>query len=425
MRNVLNEEILNKMITDYHNGINLIELSKAYGFEEQTIQKHFKKVGIRITRGNAKRFSNEEINNIISDYQNGMKPYELAKKYHRDAGTLIGKLQSLGIYKYTTHRFTDEEINLLRLYYPIGDWESIHQFLPNVSKQSIHTKMSSLNISMESYYWTAEEEQLLIQNYETMYGHIDELVSLFDGKYSYKAITSKAKKLGLRTRELWSDEELSILKENYSIVYLDELLKLLPKRNRRSIIAKASEYHLISKLKLDSQFSEQDIDYIYNNFNSMTDKEIANKLNREPHAISDFRHYRGLIKTYEKSSYDDIADFIRRNNGDWKKNSMINCGYKCVLSGERFDEIHHLYGFNLILEETFEIMQINVKSDINDYTHDEMMDILKCFREIQSKYPLGVCLTKEIHNLFHSQYGYGNNTIEQWNEFVNNYKMIA
>ena len=322
-------------------------------------------------------------------------------------------------------KFTDEEINILRLYYPIGDWESIHQFLPNVSKQSIHTKMSSLNISMESYYWTAEEEQLLIQNYETMYGHIDELVSLFNEKYSYKAITSKAKKLGLKTRELWSDEELSILKENYSIVYLDELLKLLPKRNRRSIIAKASEYHLISKLKLDSQFSEQDIDYIYNNFNSMTDKEIANKLNREPHAISDFRHYRGLIKTYEKSSYDDIADFIRRNNSDWKKNSMVDCGYKCVLSGERFDEIHHLYGFNLILEETFETMQINIKSDINDYTHDEMMDILKCFREIQSKYPLGVCLTKEIHNLFHSQYGYGNNTIEQWNEFVNNYKMIA
>ena len=30
MRNVLNEEILNKMITDYHNGINLIELSKIY-----------------------------------------------------------------------------------------------------------------------------------------------------------------------------------------------------------------------------------------------------------------------------------------------------------------------------------------------------------------------------------------------------------
>ena len=121
MRNVLNEEILNKMITDYHNGINLIELSKIYGFEEQTIQKHFKKVGIRITRSNAKRFSNEEINNIICDYQNGMKPYELAKKYHRDAGTLIGKLQSLGIYKYTTHRFTDEEINLLRLYYTTED----------------------------------------------------------------------------------------------------------------------------------------------------------------------------------------------------------------------------------------------------------------------------------------------------------------
>ena len=50
------------------------------------------------------------------------------------------------------------------------------------------------------------------------------------------------------------------------------------------------------------------------------------------------------------------------------------------------------------------------------------MNILNCFREIQSTYPLGICLTKEIYYLFHSIYGYGNNTEEQWNEFVENFK---
>jgi archaellum biogenesis protein FlaJ (TadC family) len=40
------------------------------------------------------------------------------------------------------------------------------------------------------------------------------------------------------------------------------------------------------------------------------------------------------------------------------------------------------------------------------------------------------CLKEDIHKLFHKYYGYGNNTMEQWNEFVkkynnNQYKLIA
>ena len=41
--------------------------------------------------------------------------------------------------------------------------------------------------------------------------------------------------------------------------------------------------------------------------------------------------------------------------------------------------------------------------------------------EIQDNYDACVCITEEIHKLFHKEYGYGNNTEEQWEEFVTNY----
>jgi len=48
--------------------------------------------------------------------------------------------------------------------------------------------------------------------------------------------------------------------------------------------------------------------------------------------------------------------------------------------------------------------------------------ILNKFIEIQDRYPLGVCVNPKIHTLFHSLYGQYNNTEEQWNVFVDNYK---
>lgn len=105
---------------------------------------------------------------------------------------------------------------------------------------------------------------------------------------------------------------------------------------------------------------------------------------------------------------------------------MKKCSYRCVLSGKRFDDIHHIYGFNLILNEALEVLNLDVKDNINKYSKLELKKILLTFREIQSHHPLGVCLTKEIHMKFHEIYGYGNNTEEQWNHFVENYnKKVA
>lgn len=419
-RKILTEEIFQKMCMDYNKKMSLEEMSEKYGFKKVTISKHFNDKGLYFS--NSKRFSKEELNSIISDYKSGMKPYELGKKYNRKDSTIIYKLKSIGVYENSSHRFTDEEIEFLKIHYPIGDWNEIFKFIPNVSKQSIHTKMSELGISMTSYYWSIEDEQLLIENYESMYGHISELTDLFCGRYTYKSIVSKARKLGLKTRELWSDDEVEILIGNYDKCSVDEMLLLLPNRDRNNIIAKARSLNLTNKSILEIRFSNKEKEYIMLNYNNMTDKDIGEKLGRSETSINNYRFRNGLIKVHEKSSYNDLSEYVRRNNIDWKKASMINCGYKCVLTGKRFDAIHHLYGLNLILNETLEELNIPPRSSMDDYSKEELRLILEKFRENQLTYPLGVCLTKEIHDLFHRLYGYGNNTIEQWNEFVSDYK---
>jgi hypothetical protein len=101
---------------------------------------------------------------------------------------------------------------------------------------------------------------------------------------------------------------------------------------------------------------------------------------------------------------------------------MQASNYKCIVSGKRFDAIHHLVGFNQIVEETFlEHPEIVVRDCVQDYTTEELNYILECFFVIQDRYPLGVCLTKNVHTEFHSAYGFGNNTEAQFLEFVKNY----
>jgi hypothetical protein len=96
------------------------------------------------------------------------------------------------------------------------------------------------------------------------------------------------------------------------------------------------------------------------------------------------------------------------------------------VTGERFDEIHHLVSLNTILESVYAGLGIDRETfDINQIGEQDREKFMQCVYEEQSKYPLGVCLRKDIHCQFHNQYGYGDNTIEQFKEFLHtNYPNI-
>lgn len=110
--------------------------------------------------------------------------------------------------------------------------------------------------------------------------------------------------------------------------------------------------------------------------------------------------------------------YLRRNmSKSWKQKSMKKCDYKCIISNKRFDDIHHLYSFNSIVYEALNNINMDTYDSIEHYTDKQLFKITREVNKLHNLYPLGVCLAREIHTLFHSTYGYGNNTPEQFEEF--------
>lgn len=77
----------------------------------------------------------------------------------------------------------------------------------------------------------------------------------------------------------------------------------------------------------------------------------------------------------------------------------------------------------MILQETLIDLGYDADVKIDNLTNDDLDKILNHFYTVQNKYPLGVCLSKDIHKQFHDEYGYGDNTPLQFENFLkkNNY----
>lgn len=232
-----------------------------------------------------------------------------------------------------------------------------------------------------------------------------------------KSVSTRAKRIGATSKPFWSEREDKILIENYDKMPVNMILPLLPNRTREAIIDRAKLFNIQSYSL--NPFTNSDYEFIKNNYLQMSDVELGEALDRTKQAIKTKRNMLGLHRPRVNCSF---PDYIRAHNYFWKQDSMRACGYKCVLTGKRFDDIHHLYGLNLIMNETCKELGIDLTFDINSATDDYKDLILETFYKIQAKYPLGVCLSKEVHMAFHNKYGYGNNTPEQFEEFAATYK---
>ncbi|SRR5258706_3682699 len=121
-----------------------------------------------------------------------------------------------------------------------------------------------------------------------------------------------------------------------------------------------------------------------------------------------------------KGGITKLRSFIRESTDfeKWQENSMLQCNYKCVITEKQFDEIHHLYPLNNIVKDALLELDLEKYEFIGDYSEEDMKPIVDKVMEIHYRYPLGVCLRKDIHILFHKLYTKENCTPEDFYEFA-------
>lgn len=281
----------------------------------------------------------------------------------------------------------------------------------------------SLDCRYEYFKWSDSDSQLLIDNYGKI--KTKELQSMLSKAYSTKAINSQAIRLGLTFDRSWTKKEEKIINDNYEKIPIGDLLKLLPNRTINAVRDKAHALGLNSYNYLSKKYSDSDIEYLKNNYSSKTNEELGEYLNHSARAIQQRLGILGLYRPtdLEKLYYKELASFVRANIQTWRNSVREKNNFTCELTGTRTNIIiHHCRSFNLILNEAIELTDFIIKENFNDYDIDKLDELVQVFLDLQEYYKEYVCINEDIHRLFHKEYGYGNNTMEQWNEFVEKYR---
>ena len=184
------------------------------------------------------------------------------------------------------HKYTKEDIEFLKMYYPIGDWNKIFERFPNASKQSIFSKMSKLKIHYNN--------------------------KSFKNNDNFK-----------NKKQKWTEEEIKIIKENYSLYDIDRVQLLLPNRSKNAIIIMANKLGVLSFNKTNAIWTDEEEQYIKDNWELEPDKIMAIKLNRTPRSVQWRRNELGLFRRdMNSNTYTTISKYLRGQNQKWKNESM-------------------------------------------------------------------------------------------------------
>ena len=362
-------------------------------------------------------FTEEQLEQIKHSYLSGKSIKNISEEMNFSYTTILKTIKKMGIFQRKQKQWTTEELNYLKENYPYEDWSIILQTLNRWTKDDIIGKASKLKIKREIYFWSDNDILILKDSYEKCLP-TSEIKVLLNNRFAESAIIAKAYKLGITKREWWSEEENKLLIQIYGEKSIDEICEMFPNRSRQAIIAHASTLNLVNKV----YWKDEEIEFIKNNYQTMSDAEMSVILGRGCSAVSNKRCQLHLFHIVPPGVYNYLSEYIRKRNKEWKKNSSRNCNYRCVITGERFHAIHHLYGMNLILNETLQELSFSENIKIQELSQNDLDDILNHFFIVQNRYPLGICLSKTIHKQFHDEYGYGNNTPEQFNDFLKKHK---
>ena len=119
--------------------------------------------------------------------------------------------------------------------------------------------------------------------------------------------------------------------------------------------------------------------------------------------------------------YEHLRSCIR----PWIIDSFDYYNRTCVLTDCKNNSnlvIHHIYQFSYIVEESLQELNLEVKPQINLDSEEELKSIEELVLQKHYKHGFGICISKEVHKLFHHIYGYTNTIPKDWEDFERDFK---
>ena len=280
-----------------------------------------------------------------------------------------------------------------KLYFPID--LACLDGLRNVCRECSKKESGFLDPNYKpSEKWTDEENDLLYKHYHDYMGK--ELKELFFPNRTVRAIECHAGELGIG----WKTEETYTRSRNFQAKIVSEKLKGrdLGQEWRDKISATKKEY-----------FKTHDGWWKGRKRSPEQCKAISERMKGKGAGDKNPRHINplngelngrwkgGILPTYTE---------LRSDTKDWFNESMEFCNYKCVITGGEFDNVHHTTAFRDIVDEVFKLTGIEVKQQVCDYSEDEFQHLRDKLKDLHIIYGFGACINKDVHKLFHDNYGY-------------------
>lgn len=259
-------------------------------------------------------------------------------------------------------------------------------------------------------YWSDEDNELFIIRYP--YYTNEELIQLFYPNLTNKQLCEKAWMLGINKGEsaLYRAKELGYIKSSMKLKG-----RVITEKQRK----KQSE--TMKRLYAEGIY----ISPWKGRIVSEEEREKTRQRVKGKWAGKNNPRYIKPLKGKENGRWEggitNLYQFLRENIVEWKSNSMEICKYRCVITGGNFDNIHHLVPFKDIVYEAMESLNLEVRQNVDDYSKDTRELLINKIQRLHIKYGYGVCLSKEIHKLFHDTYNYTNFTKDNFIEFIDRY----
>ena len=244
--------------------------------------------------------------------------------------------------------------------------------------------------------WTYDEDQIIINYYKDYTGI--ELHELFLPDRSVRAIENRGSILGVIGK---TDDTYKRSQERKSKILKDKMTGREMSEEWKSNISKARKKYCETHISwwLGKHRSHEQVE-------EMRKRQIGKWAgDNNPRHINPLN---GNSNGRWKGGATPVYAELRSETKPWQKESMRFCNYRCVITGGNFDNVHHPVPFRDIVDMVFEDTGFEIKEKVMDYSDFEFNIIKDRIAQLHNFYGYGACLCKDVHKLFHDEYGYLN-----------------